>query len=550
VLKRGPERVADGVAAFQGTLRNRNLLRTQSAFGLVWASEWAFTVALSVLAFGDGGAAAVGLVAALRIAPGAVLTPVATALADRLPRDRILIGAGGLRAVATAAAALAAALGAPAPVIYALAVVATAAFTVVRPAHKALLPALSRSPQELTATTVVRGLIDSAGTLIGPLVAAVVLAVASPAAVFAIVAVASAASAFLISRVVYEPAPRLAVVRHNLLREAAAGFAVMARSSDARLVAAIALAQTFTRGCVGVLLVVLAIDQLGDGAAAVGWLTAAIGAGAVAGSLGAGLLADARNLARWEGVGVALWGVPLLLCAALPSLLPALLFLTAAGVGSALVDVGLFTLPVRLVPDELLARFFGVFESLACVSVALGSLLAPLAVDAFGVRGALVAVGLVCPSLILLVWPGLARIDRTMVAREDVVRALRAVPLLRPLPVPAIEWLANHAVARTVPAGATVVREGEEAEAYFVITGGRVRVSRHRRKIRTLGPGQGFGEIALLRPTKRTATAAAYGGDLQLYVLRRRDFLPAVTGFRPATAEAEARVAALDGARG
>src|SRR5690349_1216902 len=64
-------------------MRNSNLRRAQLAFAATWTGEWAFTVALGVVAFRDGGATGVGVVGFIRMAPAALLSPVGTALADR-----------------------------------------------------------------------------------------------------------------------------------------------------------------------------------------------------------------------------------------------------------------------------------------------------------------------------------------------------------------------------------------------------------------------------------------------------------------------------------
>ena len=61
-----------------------------------------------------------------------------------------------------------------------------------------------------------------------------------------------------------------------------------------------ALAQTFTRGCLSVLVVVIAFDVIGTGEAGVGVLTAAVGAGAIAGSLGTLALIGGKHLAVWR----------------------------------------------------------------------------------------------------------------------------------------------------------------------------------------------------------------------------------------------------------
>src|SRR5919197_6026100 len=132
------QRFHESARAFSATARNPSLLRAQLAFGATWTAEWAFTVALGVVAFRDGGATAVGLVAFARLAPSALLAPIGTALADRFPRERVLVWSCLIRSAATAAAAAFLAGGGSRVPVYALAVVATGAFTVFRPAHSAL----------------------------------------------------------------------------------------------------------------------------------------------------------------------------------------------------------------------------------------------------------------------------------------------------------------------------------------------------------------------------------------------------------------------------
>ena len=64
------------------------------------------------------------------------------------------------------------------------------------------------------------------------------------------------------------------------------------------------------------------------------------------------------------------------------------------------------------------------------------------------------------------------------------------------------------------------------------------------RLVATLGPGEGFGEIALLRRTPRTATVVARG-DVRLRALRSDRFLPVVLGYTPSAREAARGVDAL-----
>jgi MFS family permease len=535
-------RLAQSARAFSATARNPSLLRAQLAFGASWTAEWAFMVALGVVAFRDGGAGAVGVVAFARMAPSFLLAPLGTALADRFARDRVLIWSCLLRAAATAAAALLLAADGSRLGVYALATLATAAFTVFRPAHTALLPGLCVTPLELTSANVVRGFVDSVSTLVGPLVAAVLLELGTPAAVFTAAAALALVSAALLLGLSYEAAPRGAPQPlRRIAHETAEGFRALVRYRDAGLLFGIAFGQTLTRGFLNVFLVVLALELLDSGDSGVGLLTAAVGVGAVVGSLGASLVVRGRRLAVLQGIGVMLWGLPLTLCGLLPYEAAVLALMCGIGVGNALVDIGVFTLPARLVPEELLARVFGAFESLVALTVALGSLVTPPVIDLLGIRGALVALGLVAPALVAVSWPRLRRIDASIAHRDAEIGVLNGVSMLRPLPMPAIDSLAAHVGHATVATGQDVFHQGDYGDRFYVIDDGEAEVIADGRLLRTIGPGDAFGEIALLHDVPRTTTVRARS-PLQLYTLDRRHFVPAISGYRSSAREADATV--------
>src|SRR5918995_1324883 len=325
-------RLAEGGAALASNLRRPDLRRAQLAFGSAYAAEWSLTVALGVVAFRDGGAAAVG------------------------------------------AAAVVMAVDLPTVFVYVLAVIATIPFTAFRPAHSALLPALCETPTELTAANASRGLLDSASILVGPLLAALLLDVSGPEAVLVPIAGLSAWSALLVSLIDYEPAPREtppAPIR--IAADTADGLRAIAAQSDVTMLFGLGAVQAVTRGALNVFTVVVAIELLETGEPGVGVLTAAVGIGAVVGSLGASVLVGSRRLAAYAGVGIALWGMPLALIGVFPAELLALVMLAIVGAGNALVDLGYFTLFPRLMPDEVLARVFGALESLVALAVGLGS---------------------------------------------------------------------------------------------------------------------------------------------------------------------------------
>jgi hypothetical protein len=139
--------------AFVSNAVNANLRRAQLSFLGAWTAEWAFTVALGIVAYREGGATAVGLVGLLHMVPSGSLAPLIAPLADRGRRERALVLISTVRAVATGAAGFVVRLGGPVWIVYALAAVSTVAATLCRPTHSALLPSLAGPDMNLPART-------------------------------------------------------------------------------------------------------------------------------------------------------------------------------------------------------------------------------------------------------------------------------------------------------------------------------------------------------------------------------------------------------------
>ena len=219
-------------------------------------------------------------------------------------------------------------------IVYVLAALSTVAATLYLPAHSALLPSLCRTGYESASANVVRGMLDSVATLAGPLLAAVLLEFTDVAVVFAVAAAASLAAAALLACHCATTLRRdhRRHERVHLIAEAAEATRVIVGNRDLALLNGLAIAQTFTRGALTVFTVVVALDQLRTGESGVCYfLTAAIGAGAVIGSLVASLLVGSRRLAQVFGVGVALWGLPIALIPLFPWQATALTLLALRG---------------------------------------------------------------------------------------------------------------------------------------------------------------------------------------------------------------------------
>ncbi|HVN59665.1 MAG TPA: MFS transporter [Gaiellaceae bacterium] len=540
-----PDRILQPASAFRALFANPSLRRLQLAWAGSALGGWTYFVAIAVFAFQAGGASAVGLATLIRFVPAAVAAPFTSLLGDRLPRRSVMLGADLTRVGLLSGMAVSSFLGGPAGVVYALAACSAVASTAFGPAQAALLPSLARTPEELTAANVVSSTIESVGIFAGPALGGLILAVADPGAAFMVTAGTFAWSAALVARLPHGSPPE-AERRGGLGHELLAGFSTIGLDRRVRVFVGLFATQTLVDGALGVMIVVLAFDRLGLGASGVGLLNAVVGIGGIAGAVVAAALAGRRRLAGDFGLGILLWGLPIALIGIWPSEAAALILLAVVGVGNTLVDVMGFTLLQRTVPDEVLARVFGVLRSVILVTAGIGAVLAPVAISALGLRGALVAVGLILPVLSLLLWPRLRAFDALAVIAEDELGLLRGVPFFAPLPEFALEQLARGAIRVRVHPGAEIVRRGESGDRFYVIAAGEVEVDVGRGSPTVQGPGDFFGEIALLRDVPRTATVRARG-EADLLAVERDDFIGAVTGYAPSAEAAEAVVTARIG---
>jgi len=287
-------------------------------------------------------------------------------------------------------------------------------------------------------------------------------------------------------------------------------------------------AQAVIWGALDVLLVVVALELLGLGQAGVGVLNSALGAGGIVGSLAAIALVGRRRLSPALASGVVLWGMPLAAIALCHRPWIAVGLLAAAGAGRTLMDVAGRTLLQRIVPNHLLARVFGVLEGLYMASIAVGSISAPALISWLGVSGAFAVAGLALPVVTVVLLGRLRRIDASAAVPARELELLRGIPMFAQMSAPMIEPLAINLTSAHAAASATIIRKGEAGDRFYVIDAGQVEV-RDGASLVIRGPGEFFGEIALLRNVPRTADVVALT-DVSMRSLDRETFIEAVTG--------------------
>ncbi len=518
-------------AVLSAVYRNRALRRIAVGFAVFTMAEHATWIAVLVYAYQRGGTAEAGVVALVMLIPAALIAPFAATAGDRFPRHRVLFASYAIQACAMLASATALLLSAPSPVVYLLAASASTSIVLTRPAQGALLPHLARHPDELTATNVVAGSIEGLAILVGPAIAGVVLATVNPGAVFLVFGVLLAGSAVLMFGVSVESSGPVAVLDEPATSAALVGLRTLIAQPAPRLVVAVVASAWVLWGAVDVLSVMLAIDLLKIGQGGAGFLLSAIGAGGLIGSIGGLALVGRRRLAAPLLLGLVLWGLPLAGIGIAPQATLAFGFIAVAGAGRAILDAAGRTLLQRVSTDDVLARILGVLEGLQMAALAIGSIAAPVLVLLLGPQGALIVAGLIMPTIAAFAWRGLRAIDTGVVAPDAWLTALRAVPMFAPLAPAVVERLAGGATAWVAPAGTAIIVEAEAGDRFHLILAGTVEVTIGGKHVRTEGPGEFFGEIALVRDIPRTATVRATT-DVHLLSIAREPFLAALTGHR------------------
>jgi len=156
-------------------------------------------------------------------------------------------------------------------------------------------------------------------------------------------------------------------------------------------------------------------------------------------------------------------------------------------------------------------------------------------------RGTLTVLGLGLTGLALAYAWRFARIDRTMPQPGREVDLLRGLPMFAPLPLAVTELLSTELRPQDFASGSVVMKEGDPGEEFHVIASGSATVTVGGRPRPSLGPGDCFGEIALLRDIPRTATIVATE-ELHTLALRREEFLAAVSGSAMSSVAAESLV--------
>ncbi len=437
----------------RAALRYPAFRRLLTGLAISQIGDWLYNLALVALVYQRTHSALwAGVTTAARVVPVIVLGPLGGVLADRCDRRLVMITSDLIRVALMLVLALVAAAHLPILLAPVIAAVATAAGTPYMACTSATTPRLIPDA-DLPGANAARSAITGLGIILGPALGGVLLLLGSPGLAFLINGLTFGLAAVTVLTIpagaCFAPsagsrAPRPA----GLLSDIAAGAAALRRSPGAmRLVGADVMCSV-VYGMQTVLLLLVA-RRSGLGLHGYGYLFAAIGVGALAGTaLASRALRHSSQRAVLANALTAV-GLPMVLLAVASGPVLALILVAVTGAGAILVEILTETGLQRMLPAELFGRAYGLALPAAIAGIAVGSLIAPLLVSALGITGALFACGAAAPVFALTL---------PRMAPSEVPAADQAAPEVPVAEVPVVEVRAVEVPSASVPlAGVPVV---------------------------------------------------------------------------------------------
>jgi MFS family permease len=523
---------------YRGALGHRDFRLLMARYTISGIGSWAYVVALIALVYEQTGSAAwVAAVSIGRLTPMFVFSSYAGVLAERFERTRLMLVSDLSAMVFMIGLVAVALLELPPWVAIALAAVTAAATIMEEPAVAALVPQVV-GEEDLAAANGLFGIIANLNVIAGPAVGAVLLAATSAAGTFAVNAASFGVAAVLVTRLRVRSTPTDVTGggQSGLLAQLTVGVRAIAEHRSAVILVAFGTAASFLWGVDTVLFPVLG-TALDLGPNGFGYLLTGLGIGGVAAGALVARFSKQPRLAATIALSLIVFSVPTALLVVVDVPIAAFLLQVLRGGAVVVVEVLAVTALQRTLPSHLISRVFGAILTLDIAAMVLGAALAPVLLGVLGLDGTLLAVGLGVPVLVVLSTPLWVGMDREAVRRlaelAPRLRLLEAMGIFSEASRPVLERLAGAAEDVVLPADHVVIRQGEPADALYVIAEGEVTVTvtdatGEDRTLATLAAPSYFGEIGLLERIPRTATVTTCA-PTTLHRIDGETFLDALT---------------------
>jgi MFS family permease len=531
---------------YRSALRHRDFRLLISTFTVAWTGAWAYNVALWIYVYEQTHSYGwVGATTILRFVPSLIFSAYAGVIAERYERVRLLIVSRMMCMVWMALLALSAALQVPVAITLALAVLNTITSMVNEPAERALTPQIV-GEEDLAVANALTSVIENLVVIAGPAIGAAFLLFGSPAGVFALTAFAFGVDALITSRVRTRSTPVDVTEggKAGPFRQMAVGVKTIAQAPLVALLVGYCVVASFIYGTDTVLYISVSNQQLGTGSDGTGYLLAGLGVGGILMAAAVNRLAASPRLGLVITLGMLGYCLPTALLVVIHSPEIAVALQVIRGAGTLVVDVLAITALQRSLPSDRIARVFGAFTGLVLLAITLGAFITPILLRAIGLHDTLLWLAFAIPAVAVLSYVfRLAAMDKAAVAQVAVlapkVALLQSLGIFAKASRSALEQLAKSMTEQSVPTGGVIIREGDPADALYVLVDGRVDVHAlgegvEPHHLRTMDAGSYFGEIGLLENIPRTATITALTA-CTLYRIDGADFTEALTNLSAST---------------
>jgi CRP-like cAMP-binding protein/predicted MFS family arabinose efflux permease len=530
--------MATSSGPFRDALRHRDLRLLIGAFVVDQIGTWSYLVVISVYLFDRTHStqwlAALGI---CRWVPGLLLASYGGVIADRYQRVTILIVSALASAVVMAAMAVVVATNAAPGLILVLVAASAVAIAPYQSAAGALTPEVV-GEKDLAAANSIFSALENLVVVLGPGIGGLLLLTGRPVIGVAINAASFVVAAAVISRLRVRSRGG-ADSEDSAAQQWKAGFSALAAQPVAVAIVLFCALDSAVYGASTVLYVPLSV-RLGTGPDGYSYLLAGAAFGGVLGVGLANRLSGGSRLAPVIMGSICLQALPYLVTVAVDAPALAAVLQVVSGVGMVIVDVLALTSLQRDLPRVTLGRVLGIFDTVLLAGILLASLATGILLAHTDVNVALIAVGAGIPLLGLAGLPTLLRADRTSAAVAQRLRPrvelLAGLDLLEGADRRTLERLASAAEGTAMVPGEVVIREGDEADALWILAWGELSVSAvadgpvPRELAVVTAPGY-VGELGLLHGIPRTATVRT-SKESALLRIGAQDFLSALEAGR------------------
>lgn len=529
-----PGATASTRSRFRDALRVRDFRLLVVAYIIDALGSWAYSVVLAVYVFDRTHSTQwLAAVATSRWVVGLLVGGYAGVIADRYERTRVMVISALSSATVMAVIAVVVGTNGPVWTLIALSALSAIVASPYRPASGALTPDVV-GEKDLVAANSLFSTLESLTVVLGPAAGGLLLLTGEPVTGVIVNAASFVVAAAIVVRLQVR-AKGSADADGNAFAQWLTGLRALSRERVAMMLVLFCALDSAIYGASTVLYIPLS-EHLGTGSSGYSYLLAGSALGGVIAAGLANKLSSASRLAPVILGSIMLQAFPYAVTATVHA--PALAFVlqVISGVGMIIVDVLAYTALQRDLPREVLSRVLGVFDAVVLAFIVAASFAGAALLSGQGLHTTLLIVGFGFPAISLLGLPALRKADRTsaaLVARlAPRVDLLRKLDLFTGAPHSVLERLAQRLEEQQVPADTVLIREGDEADALWVLVSGtlsiRARgVSDVDVDLPPVHAPAYVGELGLLHNAPRSATVSTLG-DAVVWRIEGTEFLDAL----------------------